>query len=247
MAMTFTNKAAYSMREKLCALSGETRANEVVIGTFHALALRTLRRWRDSSQPFLQIISESGQERIIRFWCEQKYNEANDALLDEILNLEQKKQKNNPDFNLLDEKSNALGSLREEARENLRKRRVPGLFLPSRERLAKFIQAAKELEIPVGQPGWEQAPKVDYLIEHLDIEGSEWVFEMACTHYQETLQQEHRMDFQDILLKTRDLLRDNREAREDMMTRARYILLDEAQDTDPLQYEILQWMTRDAQ
>ena len=48
-----------------------------------------------------------------------------------------------------------------------------------------------------------------------------------------------RLDFVDLLLKTRNLLRDNPEVRRAFQDRYRYIFIDEFQDTDPLQAEIL--------
>ena len=47
------------------------------------------------------------------------------------------------------------------------------------------------------------------------------------------------LDFDDLLLKTRDLLRDHPEAREEMKKRLDYLFVDEFQDTDPLQVEIV--------
>jgi len=47
------------------------------------------------------------------------------------------------------------------------------------------------------------------------------------------------LDFDDLLLKTRDLLRDYPEAREEMKDRLDYLFVDEFQDTDPLQVEIV--------
>ncbi|MFH1730615.1 MAG: UvrD-helicase domain-containing protein [Planctomycetota bacterium] len=47
------------------------------------------------------------------------------------------------------------------------------------------------------------------------------------------------LDFDDLLLKARDLLRDNREVRRYFQRRFKLILIDECQDTDPLQTEIV--------
>jgi len=48
-----------------------------------------------------------------------------------------------------------------------------------------------------------------------------------------------QLDFQDLLIKARDMLRDNREARRYFQSKFKYILVDEFQDTDPLQVEIV--------
>jgi len=47
------------------------------------------------------------------------------------------------------------------------------------------------------------------------------------------------LDFQDLLVSARDLLRDRREVREALRQRFRHILLDEMQDTDPVQMELI--------
>ena len=47
------------------------------------------------------------------------------------------------------------------------------------------------------------------------------------------------LDFHDILLKTRNLLRDNAQVRRELQSRFKFILVDEFQDTDPVQTEII--------
>jgi ATP-dependent helicase/nuclease subunit A len=53
------------------------------------------------------------------------------------------------------------------------------------------------------------------------------------------------LDFQDLLLKARDMVRDNREARLYFQGQYSHILVDEFQDTDPLQAEIVFFLAED--
>lgn len=50
------------------------------------------------------------------------------------------------------------------------------------------------------------------------------------------------VDFDDLLVLARDLLRDRPEVRESLQRRYRYLLLDEMQDTDPVQMELVDWL-----
>jgi ATP-dependent helicase/nuclease subunit A len=54
-----------------------------------------------------------------------------------------------------------------------------------------------------------------------------------------------RLDFQDLLLLTARMLRENDVAREELGRRYRYLLVDEFQDTDPLQAEIMLLLSSD--
>ncbi len=63
--------------------------------------------------------------------------------------------------------------------------------------------------------------------------------------YEALKQQMGRLDFLDLLIRTRDLLRDNDEVRHDLQRRYAHLFVDEFQDTDPLQIEILMLLCAD--
>ncbi len=59
------------------------------------------------------------------------------------------------------------------------------------------------------------------------------------SRYQKHLRENNALDFDDLLNETRNLLRKNAEAREYLGGKFRYILVDEFQDTNEVQYEII--------
>ena len=63
--------------------------------------------------------------------------------------------------------------------------------------------------------------------------------------YEDAKQRAGKLDFDDLLLRTRDLLRGDRAVREELAGRFRHLVVDEYQDTDPLQTEIALLLTAD--
>ncbi len=61
----------------------------------------------------------------------------------------------------------------------------------------------------------------------------------AYARYQKHLKENNALDFDDLLNVVRNLLRDNAEAREYLGNKFRYILVDEFQDTNAVQYQIV--------
>ena len=62
------------------------------------------------------------------------------------------------------------------------------------------------------------------------------------TRYQKHLRENNALDFDDLLNETRLLLKKNEEVREYLSGRFRYILVDEFQDTNAVQYEIVRYL-----
>jgi DNA helicase II / ATP-dependent DNA helicase PcrA len=64
-------------------------------------------------------------------------------------------------------------------------------------------------------------------------------FADIAARYRQILDAAHALDFDDLLLKTRDLLQQNAPVREYYQRRFRYVLVDEYQDTNRAQYDIV--------
>lgn len=62
----------------------------------------------------------------------------------------------------------------------------------------------------------------------------------AMRSYRDLKGQHGRVDFQDLLTRSRDLLRDHPEVRARVQARYRHLLIDELQDTDPVQMELVE-------
>lgn len=65
----------------------------------------------------------------------------------------------------------------------------------------------------------------------------------AVRSYREWRRGNGRASFQDLLVTVRDLLRDHPEVRRDLQSRFRRVLVDEFQDTDPIQAEVVLYLT----
>jgi DNA helicase-2/ATP-dependent DNA helicase PcrA len=176
LAVTFTNKAARSMRERLVQIVGEAHAHDLTIGTFHATCARWLRMHgeRVGLTSGFAIYDDDDQTRLMK----QVLNE---------LNLDDKKYR-------------------------------PGAMLGA-------ISKAK-----------------NDLIEPADYEPPSYWHEAvarAYARYQQMLAQNNAADFDDLIMSTVRLLRENRDLLERYQERFRYLHVDEFQDTNIAQYELM--------
>jgi len=176
LAVTFTNKAAREMRERLIKLIGEAHAQDLTIGTFHATCARFLRR--DGERVGLGhgfvIYDEDDQAALIK------------QILKEM-NLDDKKYK-------------------------------PGAVLGT------ISKAKNELIEPANY-----------------VPASYWheVVGRVYQRYQQLLAANHAADFDDLLMATVRLFRENPDVLERYQARYVYLHVDEFQDTNMAQYELM--------
>jgi ATP-dependent helicase/nuclease subunit A len=64
----------------------------------------------------------------------------------------------------------------------------------------------------------------------------------AVVAYEQLKRRHGVVDFQDLLVRARDLLRDRAEVRERLQRRYQFLLIDELQDTDPVQLELVEYL-----
>ena len=179
LAITFTNKAAGELKERLERMLGEA-ARDVWASTFHSACVRILRRDIDKlgfSKDFT-IYDTDDSKRVIK-----------DCLKE--LDLEEK-------------------------------------TFPVRELLSVISRAKDDMQSPA-----EYADQADHLGDWRKQRISK-----VYALYNKKLRDANALDFDDIILHTVILLRDFKEVREYYQRKFRYVLIDEYQDTNNLQYQL---------
>jgi DNA helicase-2/ATP-dependent DNA helicase PcrA len=177
LAVTFTNKAAKEMRERVGGMVNPSQAKLITLSTFHALCVRMLRR----------------HAHLLGY----KEN-----------------------FSIFDE-SDQMGLMKKIAA------RIHDKENPLDPKLARNV-ISKAKNFGIGEP-----------------EETGTALGSLFSKYQSELRTLNAMDFDDLLLKARELLRDHPEAREDLRSRYRHILVDEFQDTNKLQLELVSLLAGD--
>lgn len=180
VAVTFTNKAAREMTERVRKLIGG-RTHGLRIGTFHALCARLLRTEADDDQipPYNRnyvIYDTDDQKKLV-------------AAAVESLNINLKRFKLTP-YRVLNRISDAKNEL-------------------------------------VGPQSYPRAAYEDEIIAR--------VYE----RYQQMLRDNNTMDFDDLIMQTVLLFRNNATVREQYQQIFEYVLVDEFQDTNTAQYELV--------
>ena len=181
LAVTFTNKAAAEMRERVVRLLGEGAvARGLTVTTFHALCARLIRRYAD-------IAKLPGLTSTFAIY------DTDDQL-----------------------------SLVKRALEKLN---LSTSNFPPRSVLSRISAAKNDLEDP-------QA-----FAAHASDFNSRTIANIY-TEYQRSLRAANAVDFDDLLLLTAQMLRNNAEIRAACQNRWRYLLVDEYQDTNRAQFVI---------
>lgn len=183
LALTFTNKAAAEMKERVERILGNTEARNLYIGTFHSVFARILR----SEGPRL------GYPSNFTIYDTDDSRSVLKAVINE-LELDDKHYKPNVVHNRISSAKNALVGPSEYA--------------------------------------------TDYYIQQEDARSNRPAIAQVYAAYAARCFKNGAMDFDDLLLKMYELLRDFPDALHKYQHKFKYILIDEYQDTNAVQYQI---------
>jgi DNA helicase-2/ATP-dependent DNA helicase PcrA len=191
VAVTFTNKAAEEMRNRVSKiLEGLELGSAPLISTFHSLCVRILRRDIEALK--------AGYTRSFTIY------DQDDAV-------------------------------------RLTRNCIRDLGLDEKQLTPRSVQSA----ISSAKNRGEDAEVFTARAQHIDERRAS--IARVFQQYEERLQRNNALDFDDLLIKTVRLLRDVAEVRERYNERFRYILVDEYQDTNSLQFGLIRLLTEQQQ
>ncbi|MFO0877064.1 MAG: UvrD-helicase domain-containing protein [Gemmataceae bacterium] len=102
-------------------------------------------------------------------------------------------------------------------------------------------EAFEAFRAELGKINWETFEADPEEVTEAVLVGQRWI-RVALTvleSYRERKKQAGVVDFQDLLTRARNLLRDHPSVRQQLQSRFKFILVDELQDTDPVQMELI--------
>ena len=183
LALTFTNKAAREMRERIQKIVGEKLANYIWAGTFHSIFLKILQRETNALdfKPNITIYDTSDSKSLIHSIIKERH---------------------------LDEKIYHTGSV-----------------------MNRISKAKNSLITPKSYAASEFSKE--------DFHRGQGEFANIYAAYCARCKAQNAMDFDDILLYTYLLFKNNPEILEKYQNRFSYILVDEYQDTNVAQHQII--------
>src|SRR5258705_2547972 len=184
LALTFTNKAAKEMKERVEKILGNSEARNLYIGTFHSVFARILRVEAD----------KLAYPRNVTIYDTEDSKSVVKTVINE-LNLDDKHYKPNIVYNRISAAKNAL----------------------------------------VGPEEYRN----DYAIQQEDMRSNRPAIAQIYDAYAKRCFKNGAMDFDDLLLKFYELLKNVPESLAKYQRKFKYILIDEYQDTNPAQYEII--------
>lgn len=190
LALTFTNKAANEMKDRIGLLVGTERARYLQMGTFHSVFARMLRAEADKIgfTSNFTIYDEPDSRSLIKNIVKQ-------------MGLDDKIYKPSTIHSVISMQKNRLYSAGQYAKDG------------------ELLERDRRRNMPETYKVFKQ--------------------------YQQRLQQANAIDFDDLLVHTYHLLKENEDVRQKYAERFQYVLVDEYQDTNYVQQQIVWLLTKD--
>jgi DNA helicase II / ATP-dependent DNA helicase PcrA len=188
LAVTFTNKAAKEMKERINKMVDDTAISKAWIGTFHSICARILRQDIES----LAVISPEGKKR---HWTRS--------------------------FTIFDETDSV----------NVVKQAIKALDLDPK------IYVPKSIKYKISEEKNQKKFARDFSTNALNYR-DEKIGDIFAK-YEEIMERNNALDFDDLLLFTVLLFEQSKQVREYYYSRFKHVLIDEYQDTNQTQYQLI--------
>lgn len=198
LAVTFTNKAAKEMRERIEQQIGLFGCRHLIVSTFHAFCARFLRIYATEAgyDPSFSIYDDGDQKSLLK----DILKELN--VSDKIISAQTVKAK-------ID--------------------RIKNRGLTPQEYLTEIQENSSDVYRET-QSSFEKYGEQQY---------DPRLIQKVYAQYQKKLLKKNAMDFNDLLLVMYNLLATNKSVLDSLQNRFRYFLIDEFQDTNPIQFKLV--------
>ena len=208
LALTFTNKAANEMKERINKLIGEKYSQKLVMGTFHSVFCKILRK----NINYLEIKKYKPDFKII---VEHESRDIINKIIKENFNDDFEKYLESKDINDNFKRKVELTKLTKKIKKKISLLKNKGISYE------KYLGMEEEIQK-------DESEKIPF-------------FKSVYRLYVLTCQDKNVMDFDDLLFNTLLLFNDknNEKILEYYQNKFEYILVDEYQDTNIVQFEII--------
>ena len=209
LALTFTNKAAKEMRDRIETLVG-TDARQILMGTFHSVFVRFLREFHDAiGFPFQYTIYD----------VEDAQSCLKDCIGEVVFGPNWKDK----------EAIKNLSDLQKKERRHLE------AVYKVKDVAARISRLKNAFILPRDYENDENQ-------RVFDVRNNRPLMGRIYNLYMQRCHMAGAMDFDDILIYTLILMKENEFARQSLAERFRYVLVDEYQDTNAVQYDIVRYI-----